>query len=250
VWEVRIPLGPDPVTGRTRSATVHGTSADPTRVRTQLRAECADVAGSRSLPPGPLITVAELLPAWLAAEHPWKPSTVVGYRSTVKALVGDAVADLRVMSLSPRVVRDRVEVWARTGVSPAALSDGVSVSEVAQQWGVSRQSVHAWLRRYEDEGLAGLEPRELVLCGGAATCSCRKLMRPASLGPRVSARRAHRGDRLVRCQRFSRERDTGTQCGLVTQWSCLKDPEIWMKFVPATMLDSTVWSLKFSMWVT
>lgn len=41
----------------------------------------------------------------------------------------------------------------------AVLSDGRSVSEVAEQWGVSRQSVHAWLRRYEDEGLAGLAPR-------------------------------------------------------------------------------------------
>src|SRR5829696_6687177 len=41
----------------------------------------------------------------------------------------------------------------------AVLADGRSVSEVAQQWGVSRQSVHAWLRRYEESGLAGLEPR-------------------------------------------------------------------------------------------
>ena len=41
----------------------------------------------------------------------------------------------------------------------AVLTDGRSVSEVASQWGVSRQSVHAWLRRYEDGGLAGLEPR-------------------------------------------------------------------------------------------
>ena len=32
----------------------------------------------------------------------------------------------------------------------AVLAEGVSVSEVAQRWGVSRQSVHAWLRRYED----------------------------------------------------------------------------------------------------
>ena len=41
----------------------------------------------------------------------------------------------------------------------AVLSDGRSVSEVAQRWGVSRQSVHAWLRRYEAEGLAGLATR-------------------------------------------------------------------------------------------
>ncbi len=41
----------------------------------------------------------------------------------------------------------------------AVLSDGRSVSEVAEQWGVSRQSVHAWLRRYEESGLAGLAAR-------------------------------------------------------------------------------------------
>jgi transposase len=41
----------------------------------------------------------------------------------------------------------------------AVLADGRSVTEVAQQWGVSRQSVHAWLRRYEEAGLPGLVSR-------------------------------------------------------------------------------------------
>ena len=41
----------------------------------------------------------------------------------------------------------------------AVLADGWSVTEVAARWGVSRQSVHAWLRRYEEAGLPGLEPR-------------------------------------------------------------------------------------------
>lgn len=41
----------------------------------------------------------------------------------------------------------------------AVLADGVSVSEAAQRWGVSRQSVHTWLRRYEEAGLAGLASR-------------------------------------------------------------------------------------------
>lgn len=41
----------------------------------------------------------------------------------------------------------------------AVISDGRSVSEVAEQWGVSRQSVHAWLRRYEEAGLEGLRQR-------------------------------------------------------------------------------------------
>ena len=41
----------------------------------------------------------------------------------------------------------------------AVISDGRTVVEVASQWGVSRQTVHAWLSRYEAEGLAGLGDR-------------------------------------------------------------------------------------------
>jgi transposase InsO family protein len=36
---------------------------------------------------------------------------------------------------------------------------GVPVTEVADRYGVSRQSVHAWLRRYREEGPSGLEDR-------------------------------------------------------------------------------------------
>ena len=36
------------------------------------------------------------------------------------------------------------------------VSSLVSVSEVAERYGVSRQTVHAWLARYEAEGLPGL----------------------------------------------------------------------------------------------
>jgi transposase-like protein len=36
---------------------------------------------------------------------------------------------------------------------------GISVAEVAQRYGVSRQSVHTWLVRYRQEGIAGLEDR-------------------------------------------------------------------------------------------
>ena len=32
----------------------------------------------------------------------------------------------------------------------------VPVTEVAARYGVSRKSVHAWLRRYKESGLAGL----------------------------------------------------------------------------------------------
>ena len=40
-----------------------------------------------------------------------------------------------------------------------AVLDGASVSEVAAEVGVSRQTVHAWLRRYRAAGLAGLVDR-------------------------------------------------------------------------------------------
>jgi transposase InsO family protein len=41
----------------------------------------------------------------------------------------------------------------------AVLADGRTVGEVAGQWGVSRQTLHAWLARYEAEGLDGLGDR-------------------------------------------------------------------------------------------
>src|SRR5215472_12913746 len=36
---------------------------------------------------------------------------------------------------------------------------GVPVTEVAERYGVSRQSVHTWLQRYRQDGIAGLEDR-------------------------------------------------------------------------------------------
>jgi hypothetical protein len=42
----------------------------------------------------------------------------------------------------------------------AGISDGRHLSEVAAAaWGVSRQSLHAWLARYEAEGFDGLVER-------------------------------------------------------------------------------------------
>lgn len=39
------------------------------------------------------------------------------------------------------------------------VETGMSVTEVAQYFGKSRQSLHKWLRRYEEEGEAGLQER-------------------------------------------------------------------------------------------
>ena len=41
----------------------------------------------------------------------------------------------------------------------AVIGDGLAVSQVAEKVGVSRQTLHAWLARYEAEGLEGLKDR-------------------------------------------------------------------------------------------
>jgi transposase-like protein len=41
----------------------------------------------------------------------------------------------------------------------AVISDGLSVSQVAEKVGVSRQTLHSWLARYEAEGLGGSADR-------------------------------------------------------------------------------------------
>ena len=41
----------------------------------------------------------------------------------------------------------------------AVVQDGWKVTEVAARLGVSRQSVHAWIARYEQGGLAALADR-------------------------------------------------------------------------------------------
>ena len=41
----------------------------------------------------------------------------------------------------------------------AVQVDGLSVTDVAATWGVSRQAVHGWLRRYEEGGLEALADR-------------------------------------------------------------------------------------------
>ena len=35
------------------------------------------------------------------------------------------------------------------------LEDGAPVTEVARRYGVARQTVHTWLRRYAEDGLGG-----------------------------------------------------------------------------------------------
>jgi hypothetical protein len=90
VWEVRVPTAPVPGAGRSRhvSVTVYGTDADAAAERARLLARHRDhpaTDGSEPVLPPERVTVGQLLAAWLAADHPWKPSTLTGYRSVSRA---------------------------------------------------------------------------------------------------------------------------------------------------------------------
>jgi transposase InsO family protein len=74
------------------------------------------------------------------------------------------------------------------------VNHGVTVSEVARRFGVTRQSVHRWLRRYAAEGLAGL------VDGSAKPLSCPHQM-PAVVEARIVELRRERpgwGPRTIR----------------------------------------------------
>jgi len=64
---------------------------------------------------------------------------------------------------------------------------GVSVIEVAGRFGVTRQTVHRWMRRYAAQGLAGL------VDGSTAPGSCPHQMPPAVEARIVELRREHSG---------------------------------------------------------
>ena len=66
----------------------------------------------------------------------------------------------------------------------AVIRDGMTVTEVAQAYGVTRQAVHRWMRRYEDAGLAGLadrshrprsSPNQMAPAFEARVCELRRL---------------------------------------------------------------------------
>ena len=69
----------------------------------------------------------------------------------------------------------------------AVIGDGRTVSEVAASWEVSRQTLHAWLGRYEDGGLEALADRS------HRPRSCPHQMAPAVEVAVLEARRRHPG---------------------------------------------------------
>jgi transposase InsO family protein len=67
------------------------------------------------------------------------------------------------------------------------LNDGATVTDVARRYGVARQTVHGWLRRYAADGLGGLADRS------SRPLSCPHQMAPELEARIVEMRRAHPG---------------------------------------------------------
>ncbi len=134
VWELRVALGPDLVSGRSlvRSKTVHGDRDDAQAALARWAAQAEAVRAGRRAAPG--IAVSDLLARWLIAEHGWRPSTVAGYRSVVAALRVDPIGARRASQVVPPVLRAASQGWVAAGVGAATIAARVRCLRSAFGW--------------------------------------------------------------------------------------------------------------------
>ena len=78
--------------------------------------------------------MADLLDRWLVAPHGWRPATVVGYSSTVRALRRDPIGTQRASHVTPSVLRAATHVWAAAGVGQATAASRVRCLRSAFGW--------------------------------------------------------------------------------------------------------------------
>ena len=117
VWEVRVSLGADPVSGRSRvrSLTVHGDREVAEAARDRWAADAALVRLAGHARPG--IALAHLLEVWLTADHRWRPSTLAGYQSAAGFLARDRIGCRRAIDVSPTVLGAACTAWRTAGWS-------------------------------------------------------------------------------------------------------------------------------------
>ena len=87
----------------------------------------------------------------------------------------------------------------------AVVAEGETVKDVAARWRVSRQTLHAWLARYEAQGLEGLSVRS------RRPVSCPHQMPPVVEAVVLEVRRAHSswGPRRIRAELVRRPKLLG-----------------------------------------
>lgn len=139
VFEMRIPVGIDPVTQRTRQAShsVHGTRAEAEAMLDRLVAQ----ASQDSSVPGPLVRLDKLLAHWIEADHPWKPSTLVGYRSVARFLTADPIGRCRAQQLMPADGRAAMQRCRRAGASDPVVAGRFRTLHAALGWAYSERII-------------------------------------------------------------------------------------------------------------
>jgi integrase len=133
VWEVRVALGPDLISGRTavRSLTVHGDRMAAELARARWAAQAALVRSTRRARPG--ITVGELLEVWLAAEHAGDPRPWPGTGPPLPTWSGTRWRR-GAPSTCPRVLRAACAAWGNRGWPDPAIWARVRVLRSALGW--------------------------------------------------------------------------------------------------------------------
>ncbi len=151
VWEVRVCVGRDAVTRRVRqrSVTVRGDRVAADRVRAELVSAAAlSLRTVPVLPAAQVISVGELMAAWVVAEHGWRPSTVVGSRSIVRTLAADPLLGCRVATLSSAAMRAHLTRWEQEGASLAVRSGRLRALRSALTWGYDERLIDAHPLRF------------------------------------------------------------------------------------------------------
>src|SRR5581483_8206610 len=116
-----------------RSVMFRGSAAEADTYRAELAEEyAARRAVTRA---APFVTVAELLDRWLLADHRWKPSTLVGYRSNARQLTNDTqLAKCRVVSLTPVQLRATFARWSASGATLSVVGGRFRTLRAAVGW--------------------------------------------------------------------------------------------------------------------
>ena len=139
--------------------TFDGTEADAETYRVELAGE---YAARRSVArAAPLLTVGELLERWVAADHPWKPSTWTSHRSNARFLIADKLASIRVTTLTPRTVRDTLARWEADGATLSVRAGRFRVLRSAIGWAYDERIIdHHPIRTMRGPGRS--EPRRPI----------------------------------------------------------------------------------------
>ena len=142
VFEIRIAVGVDPVSGRTvqRSFWFHGALEDAEERRSELATQLAEYPAVRRAAAVPHRPAS----CWSGG---WPPTTTGGLplggsaRSNVKALTTDPLAERRVSSLRPEVVREAMARWKEMGASVSVVSGRFRVLRSSVGWAQSESII-------------------------------------------------------------------------------------------------------------